>query len=79
MERKIRSKNGSVGYIYSLINNEIKDLCENYEDSKLTLGKSYKEILEEKSASIILLWEEILVDIDDDDKHMEEFQKSMDF
>ena len=80
MERKIRSKNGSVGYINGLINNEIKDLCENYEDSKLTLCKSYKEILEEKSASIILLWEEILDDIDDDDKHMEEFQKSnMDF
>ena len=76
MERKIRSKNGSVD---CLINNEIKDLCENDEDSKLTLCKSYKEILEEKSASIILLWEEILDDIDDDDKHMEEFQKSMDF
>ena len=79
MERKIRSKNGLVGYINGLINNEIKDLCENYEDSELTLCKSYKEILEEKSASIILLWEEILDDIDDDDKHMEEFQKSMDF
>ena len=79
MERKIRSKNGSVGYINGLINNEIKDLCENYEDSELTLCKSYKEILEEKSASIILLWEEILDDIDDDDKHMEEFQKSMEF
>ena len=79
MERKIRSKNGSVGYINGLINNEIKDLCENYEDSKLTLCKSYKEILEEKSASIILLWEEILDDIDDDDKNKEEFQKIMDF
>ena len=72
------SKNGSVGYTNGLINNEIKDLCENYEDSKLTLCKSYKEILEEKSTSIILLWEEILDDIDDDDKHMGEFQKSMD-
>ena len=79
MERKIRSKNGSVGYINSLINNEIKNLCENYEYSKLTLCKSYKEILEEKSPSIILLWEEILDDIDDNDKHMEKFQKSMDF
>ena len=79
MERKIKSKNGSVGYINSLINNEMKDLCENYEDSKLTSCKSYKEILEEKSASIVLLWEEILDIIDDDDKHMEEVQKSMDF
>ena len=79
MERKIRSKNGLVGYINGLINNEIKDLCENYEDSELTLCKSYKEILEEKSASIILLWEEMLDDIDDDDKHMEEFQKIMNF
>ena len=40
MERKIKSKNGSVGYINSLINNEMKDLCENYEDSKLTLCES---------------------------------------
>ena len=79
MERKIRSKSGSVGYIKGLINNEIEDLCENYEDSKLTLCKLCKEILEEKSASIILLWEEILDDFDDDDKYMEEFQKSMDF
>ena len=75
MERKIRSKNGSVGYINGLINNKIKDLCENYEDKKLTLCKAYKEIFEEKSASIILLWDEILDDIDDDDKHMEEFQE----
>ena len=79
MERKIRSKNGSVEYITGLINNEIKDLCDNYEDSKLTLCKPYKEILEEKSASIILLWEEILNDIDDDDEHIEEFQKRMVF
>ena len=79
MERKIRSKNGSVGYINGLINNEMKDLCENYEDSKLASCKSYKEILEEKSASIVLLWEEILDILDDDDKHMEEVQKSMDF
>ena len=40
MERKIKSKNGSVGYINGLINNEMKDLCENYEDSKLTLCES---------------------------------------
>ena len=79
MERKIRSKNGSVEYITGLINNEIKDLCDNYEDSKLTLCKPYKEILEEKSATIILLWEEILNDIDDDDEHIEEFQKRMVF
>ena len=39
MERKITSKNGSVGYINGLINNEIKDSCENYEGSKLTLCK----------------------------------------
>ena len=55
MERKIRSKNRSVGYINVLINNEVKDLCENYEDSKLTLCKLYQEILEEKILSIILL------------------------
>ena len=79
MERKITSKNGSVGYINGLINNEIKDSCENYEGSKLTLCKQYKEILEEKGASIVLLWPDILDDIDDDDEHMEEFQKSMDF
>ena len=39
MERKITSKNGSVGYINGLINNDIKDLYENYEGSKLTLCK----------------------------------------
>ena len=39
MKRKIRSKNGSVGYINVLVNDEIKDLYENYEDSKLTLCK----------------------------------------
>lgn len=39
MERKIWSKNGSLGYINGLINNEIKDLCENCEGSKLTLCK----------------------------------------
>ena len=38
----------------------------------------YKEILEEKSATIILLWDEILDDIDDN-KDVEEFQMSMDF
>ena len=54
------------------------DLCENYKDSKLTLCKLYKEILEEKSASIILLQDEILDDIDDN-KDVEEFQMSMDF
>ena len=80
MKRKIiRSKNGFVGYINGLINNEITDLCDNYENSKLTLRKSYKEILQEKSANFILLLEEIVDDIDDEDKHMEEFQKSMDF
>ena len=30
-------------------------------------------------AFLVLLWEEILDDIDDDDKHMEKFQKSMDY
>ena len=40
MERKIKSKIGSVGYINGLINNDMKDLCENYEDNKLTLCES---------------------------------------
>ena len=36
MERKIRSKDGSI-CINDLINNEIKDLCETYEESKLVI------------------------------------------
>ena len=79
MKEKIRLKNEPVIYINDLINNGLKNLCENYEDSKLTLCKSYKEILEEKSANIISLWNEILDDIGSDDKHMEEFQKSINF
>ena len=75
MERKITSKNGSVGYINGLINNDIKDLYENYEGSKLTLCKQYKEILEEKGASIVLLWQDILDDIGYDDEHMENFKR----
>ena len=47
-------------------------------DSKLTSCKLYKEILEEKSATITLLWDGILDDIDDS-KGVEEFQMSMDF
>ena len=79
MDRKIRSKNGPVGYINSLRKNQIKRLCETFEDSKITLCRLYKKILKEKCASINLLWEEILDYIEDDGKDGEEFQRSMNF
>ena len=40
MEREKKKKNGSVGYINSLINNEMKSLCETFEDSKITSYRS---------------------------------------
>lgn len=47
MERKIWSKNGSVGNINTFTNNEISNLCETFENSKISLCSSYKDILEE--------------------------------
>ena len=52
-----------------------------FEDSKINVDlikKSYRSY-KEKSASIILLWKEILNDSEDAEKYGEEFQRSMDF
>ena len=48
MERKIRPKNGSVGYINSLINNEMKSLCETFEPLK-TVKLLYVDLTKKRS------------------------------
>lgn len=68
-----------VDYINSLIANQIKSLSEIFGDSRITLCRSYNEIVEEKSASIDLLWEEILYNRKDDEKYGAESQRSMYF
>ena len=77
-KKKVRSRGGIVGYLNKLVKTDLAKIYAEFKDDDLISLVSYKDVLEEKLQTVMILSEEIQDATADPTEYQADFDKYMD-